>query len=71
MKEPHEKLVGGSVYESYCVYGDGIQARTFHPDALDEMRRRYADGQFVRLVRTAPLSIHDPEKWISFEPLGH
>jgi pyruvate formate-lyase activating enzyme-like uncharacterized protein len=71
MKEPHEKLVGGNVYESYCVYGDGVQARTFHPDALDEMRHRYPDHQFVRLVRTAPLSIRDPGKWISFELLGH
>ena len=71
VKEPHEKLVGDTFYESFYVYGDGGQARTFHPDALDEMRRRYPDGQFVRLVRTAPLSIRDPGRWISCEILGH
>jgi pyruvate formate-lyase activating enzyme-like uncharacterized protein len=71
MREPHEKLVRDTFYESFYVYGDGVQARLFHPDALDVMRHRYPDGQFVRLVRTAPLSICDPGKWISFEPLRH
>lgn len=71
MKEPHEKLVGDTFYESFCLYGDGGQVRAFHPDALDEMRRRYPDAQFVRLVRMAPLSIRDPGRWVSFETLGH
>ena len=70
-KESYEKLVGDTFYESLCVYGNGGHARTFHPDTLDEMRSRYPDGRFIRQVRTAPLSIQDPGKWISFEPLGH
>jgi pyruvate formate-lyase activating enzyme-like uncharacterized protein len=70
VKEPHERLVGDTFYESCYVYGNGGPPRAFHPDALDEMRRRYPDGQFVRLARTAPLSIGDPGRWISFETLG-
>lgn len=71
MKAPHEELVRDEVYESYCAYrNDGEEARFFHPDDLDEMRRRYPEHQFVRLVRTAPLSIRDPGKWLTFEPLG-
>ena len=71
VKEPHEKLVGDIFYESFFLYGDGGQACTFHPDALDQMRRLYPGSQYIRLVRTAPLSIRDPGRWISFEPLEH
>ena len=67
-KAPHEKMVSDQVYESYCAFRDGDEVRYFHPDAREEMCRRYPDHGFVRLVRTAPLSIHDPGKWIVFEP---
>lgn len=70
VKEPHEKLIGAEVYESYCAYRGGAEVHFFHPDVLDEMRRRYPNREFVRLVRTAPLSIRDPGKWIAFEPLA-
>ena len=34
VKEPHEKLVGDTFYESCYVYGNGGPARAFHPDAF-------------------------------------
>jgi pyruvate formate-lyase activating enzyme-like uncharacterized protein len=64
----HEKLVSDQVYESYCAFQNGDEVHFFHPDAREEMCRRHPDHRFVRLVRTAPLSIHDPGKWIVFEP---
>jgi len=67
-KAPHEKLVRDQVYESYCAFQDGHEVSFFHPDARDEMCRRYPGHRFARLVRTAPLSIRDPGKWIVFEP---
>jgi len=68
MKAPHERLVEDQIYESYCAYR-GEEVHFFHPDSLPEMRRRYPDYQFVRLVRTAPLSINDSGRWIAFEKL--
>jgi hypothetical protein len=69
-KASHEKLVRGEVYESYCAYRNGGECQFFHPDSLDEMRWRYPDHRFVRLVRSAPLSIGDPGRWIAFESLA-
>lgn len=70
VKEPYEKVIEDQVYESYCAFRNGSQAHFYHPDALEEMCRRHSDHRFARLVRTAPLSIHDPGKWIVFEPWG-
>jgi pyruvate formate-lyase activating enzyme-like uncharacterized protein len=66
VKAPYERLVGGEVYESYCVYRDE-DVHLFHPNVAREMRRRYPDYRFVRLARTAPLSIDDGGRWIVFE----
>jgi hypothetical protein len=68
VKASHERLVGGEVYESYCAYR-GEEVRFFHPDSLHEMCRRHPDYQFVRLVRTAPLSLIDSGRWVAFEEL--
>ena len=68
VKASSERLVGGQVYESYCVYRDE-EVHFFHPTAAREMRQRYPDCQFVRLVRTAPLSLNDRGRWIAFEKL--
>lgn len=67
VKAPHEKLIGDQVYESYCAFSNGGPVHFFHPDAREEMCRRYSVHRFARLVRTAPLSIRDPGKWIVFE----
>lgn len=71
VKQPYERLVDGQVYESYCVYGGwgDQEVHFFHPDSLGEMRQRYPDHQFIRLVRTAPLSLQDSGQWIAFEML--
>jgi pyruvate formate-lyase activating enzyme-like uncharacterized protein len=66
MKAPHEKLVGGEVYESCCAYR-GEEAHFFHPDSLADMRRRHPAHQFVRLARAAPLSLGDSGRWLTFE----
>ena len=69
-KAAHEKLVGGEFYESCCAFQDRGEVHFFHPDSLDEMRWQYREHQFVRLVRSAPLAIGDPGRWIAFEPLA-
>ena len=68
VKAAHERLVEGQVYESYCAYRRE-EVHFFHPDSIAEMRQRYPDHQFVRLVRTAPLSLQDKGRWIVFEQL--
>ncbi|MBC8450506.1 MAG: radical SAM protein [Chloroflexi bacterium] len=68
VRQPHEKLVGDEAYESCCAYR-GEDMRFFHPDSLHEMRQRYSDYRFVRLVRSAPLSLQDSGRWIAFEAL--
>ena len=69
VKAPHERLVEGRVYESYCAYRGKEEVVFFHPDSIREMRQRYSDYQFVRLIRTAPLSLSDRGIWIAFERL--
>ena len=68
VKAPHERLVDGRTYESCCAYR-GEEVHFFHPDTIHEMRQRYPEHQFVRLVRTAPLSLTDNGRWIAFERL--
>lgn len=69
VKAPHEKLVGDETYESCCAYRGEGEIQFFHPDSLPEMRRRYPDYRFVRLVRTASLSLQDRGRWVVFETL--
>jgi pyruvate formate-lyase activating enzyme-like uncharacterized protein len=69
VKAPHERLVDGRVYESYCAYRGADEVHFFHPDFIREMRQKYPGYQFVRLVRTAPLSWMDNGRWITFEKL--
>jgi hypothetical protein len=69
VKASYEKLVADQVLESYCFYWDENESRFCHPDSIAETRRKYPDYQVVRLVRRAPLSLQDNEKWIAFEKL--
>jgi pyruvate formate-lyase activating enzyme-like uncharacterized protein len=71
VKALHEKLLRGEVYESYCAYRGEEKVRFFHPDSLHQMRQRYPDYQFVRLGRSAPLSLKDSGRWIVFEKFSH
>ena len=68
VKAPYERLVEGRVYESFCAYR-AEEVHFFHPDSIQEMRYKYPDHQFVRLVRTAPLSLKDSGRWVVFEEL--
>jgi pyruvate formate-lyase activating enzyme-like uncharacterized protein len=70
VQAPHEKLVGGQTYESCCAYRGEDDYFFFSPDSLAEMRGRYPGYCFVRLARTAPLSLHDPGRWLLFENLS-
>jgi len=63
----YERLVGDEVYVSYCAYRDAEDWFFFHPDSLRDMQQRHAGYCFIRLVRTAPLSIQDQGKWIVLE----
>ena len=69
VKASYERLVDDQVYESYCAYLGDKEIHFFHPDSLHEMHQRYPDYQFVRLVRTAPLSLNDRGRWTAFEEL--
>jgi pyruvate formate-lyase activating enzyme-like uncharacterized protein len=71
VKAPHERMIQGEVYESYCAFQDGEDYFFFHPDSLDEVLRQHPHYQFVRVVRTAPLSMQDRGRWIAFEVLEH
>jgi pyruvate formate-lyase activating enzyme-like uncharacterized protein len=64
----HEKLVEGEWLESICMYGQDDQIVYCHPDQLPQMRARFPDFGWVRLTRTAPLSIDDGGRWVKFEP---
>jgi pyruvate formate-lyase activating enzyme-like uncharacterized protein len=70
-KAPYEKLLNGEIYESYCAYHDGERTLFFDRDSLSEMRCRYPDHQFARLVRTAPLSLRGESEWTVFETLDN
>ena len=70
-KAPHERLLDGESYESYCAYHAGQETLFFDRESLPKMRRRYPERQFARLVRTAPLSLHGESRWIVFETLDN
>lgn len=68
-KAAHEKMVGEEVYETVCAYRGEAEYHFFHPDAMDEMLARHPDHAFIRLARTAPLSLDDPGRWVEFEEI--
>lgn len=68
VQAPQEELVGDA-YESCAAYRGADQLFFFQPASGREIRREHPDYSFVRLSRTAPLSIHDRGRWIAFENL--
>jgi hypothetical protein len=57
--------------ESYAAYQEGKnEVHYIHPDSPQKALRRWPDLQFVRRVRTGPLSLQDKGKWILMEKLG-
>jgi pyruvate formate-lyase activating enzyme-like uncharacterized protein len=65
-----EKLVDGERLESYCLFDEQGQLLKVHPDELPEVRKRHPGYRCARLVRTAPLGVHDPGRWVIFELEG-
>jgi hypothetical protein len=62
-------MVGDEVYETVCAYRGEVEYHFFHPDVMDEMLAHYPDHAFIRLARTAPLSLDDPGRWVEFEEI--
>jgi pyruvate formate-lyase activating enzyme-like uncharacterized protein len=69
-KAPYEKMLRGQLYESCCAYQNGNKYNFFHPDSLSKIRQQ-PDTLLIRLVRSAPLSMDDPGKWVAFDLLTH
>jgi len=66
----HEKFVGYEVYETCCAFRDKNDVHFFHPDSMPEMRSHFSkDYRFYKLARTAPVSIKDKGRWVSFEEI--
>ncbi len=70
LREPYEKLLEEEFYECYGVYRNEEDYFFIHPDALHRVRRTHSDYHYVRLARTAPLSIKDKGQWVVFEPIS-
>lgn len=66
-KAPWEVAVGDDVFETICAFVDDVSCQFVHPHLAGQMRARNPEFTFVRLARTAPLSLADPGKWIAFE----
>lgn len=67
-KSEHELLVAGGKLASCCAYQNN-EVVFFHPDRLDEMRKSYADYNFLRIVRTVPLASNDSGRWVEFQKI--
>lgn len=65
---PHERFRGEDELESCCAWR-GEDEVIFHPDQLEEMRRRHPEHHFARLVRQVPLGWNAAGRWIRFDPL--
>ncbi|MFQ5611370.1 MAG: 4Fe-4S cluster-binding domain-containing protein [Anaerolineae bacterium] len=70
LKEPYEKLRRDEIYECYCAFRSREDYFFVHPDALRNVRRADPDYHYVRLARTAPLSLKDGGRWLVFEPIS-
>lgn len=68
-KAPYEVAVGDDIFETICAFVDDVSCQFVHPHLAGQMRARNPEFSFVRLARTAPLSLADPGKWIAFEAI--
>lgn len=62
-----ERLIEGDRLESFRLFDEQGQVVRVHPDELAGEWRRYPGYRCARLVRTAPLGLHDPGQWVVFE----
>jgi len=63
----HEVLIDGRAFESYCAFRDADDFFYCSSSSLPQARQAHPEYRFVRLVRTAPLSIRDAGQWVSLE----
>lgn len=66
---PYENLNADGVFETCCAFLESGEVLFFRPAFLEKMVYRYPAHRFARLSRRAPLSIHEPVRWVSFELL--
>lgn len=66
LMQPHEKLVDDTYYETHCAYR-GAHVVYLHPDSRETARPHDSDYTHLRLVRTAPLALDDPGRWVRME----
>jgi pyruvate formate-lyase activating enzyme-like uncharacterized protein len=70
MLKEHEKYVDCEVYETCIAFRDENDYNFFHPDSVPEIRSRFPnDYKFFKLARTAPVSVTDRGRWVSFEEI--
>jgi pyruvate formate-lyase activating enzyme-like uncharacterized protein len=62
-----ERLIEGDRLESFRLFDEQGQVVRVHPDELAGEWRRYPGYRCARLVRTAPLGLHDPGQWVVFD----
>ena len=67
MLREYEQLAADGFYETYLIYRSEDEYRFVHPSKIDEIRQRHPDYNIVRLTKTAPVSVADPGRWISYE----
>jgi pyruvate formate-lyase activating enzyme-like uncharacterized protein len=69
-KKPYEKLVAGERLESYCLVDGQGHVSHLHPDELPALWKRSPLDHYMRLVRTAPLGVRDPGRWVACEEIS-
>jgi len=63
---PYEKP-SGDLLESYVIIRETGEISFCHPAQIELALPQRPDARLVRIARTAPLSIHDPGKWMLWE----
>jgi pyruvate formate-lyase activating enzyme-like uncharacterized protein len=66
-QEKEERWIEGERLEHYCLFDEQGQVLKIHPDDLFEARRSHPGYRCARMVRTAPLGLQDPGRWVVFE----
>ena len=65
VKKPYEKMIADNFLERICVIKNKDDYQFIHPDLVSDMKGKKPHYRFVKIIRSAPLSIYDKEKWIS------
>ena len=63
---PYERA-SGDLLECYVFIRENGEFSFCHPDKIEQALSQRPDTRLVRIARSAPLSIHDPGKWMVWE----